>query len=264
MSIPLFHVDAFTGRPFGGNPAAVCLLDRPREDRWLQSVAAEMNLSETAFVRREGEVFELRWFTPQIEVALCGHATLATAHVLWQEGLVPRAESIAFQTKSGILKAALRGEQIELDFPLEPEHEASAPDGLAEALGVEPLYVGKNRMDYLVELASDAAVRAVKPNFAQLASIDSRGFIVTARSSDARFDFVSRFFGPAAGIPEDPVTGSAHCCLADFWRKRLGKSQFVAYQASSRGGIVGVRIEGSRVALAGTAVTITAGKLLID
>jgi PhzF family phenazine biosynthesis protein len=233
MTIPLFHVDAFTDRPFAGNPAAVCLLPSWQEDRWLQAVAGEMNLSETAFLARQPDHFDLRWFTPRVEVDVCGHATLASAHILWQQGQAI-GDEIRFSTKSGILKAIRHGHDIELDFPLKPEEEAAAPAGLLEALGVSARYVGKNQFDYLVEVEPEATLREITPAFKWLATVPVRGVIVTSRSADPRFDFVSRFFAPAAGVDEDPVTGSAHSCLGDFWRKRLGKREFVAFQASAR------------------------------
>ena len=263
MTIPLVHVDAFTDRPFAGNPAAVCILPAWKKDRWLQGVAAEMNLAETAFLVKQPDHFELRWFTPTVEVALCGHATLASAHVLWQQGRADDDE-IRFSTKSGILKAARRGRDIELDFPLKAEVAAEAPPGLIEALGVSAGYVGKNQFDYLVEVESEAALRAIAPDFKRLATVPARGIIVTVKSADPWFDFVSRFFAPASGVNEDPVTGSAHCCLADFWRKRLGKTEFVAFQASARGGVVKVRIVNDRVLLGGRAVTVANGELLIE
>jgi PhzF family phenazine biosynthesis protein len=261
MPIPLFHVDAFTDRPFAGNPAAVCLLPAWREDRWLQAVAREMNLSETAFLVRKADGFDLRWFTPTVEVALCGHATLASAHVLWQQGQATAGE-IRFATRSGILKALRRGDDIELDFPLTPEEPAQAPPGLLEALGVAAGYVGKNRFDYLVEVPSETELRGIAPDFKRLATVPVRGVIVTSRSADPRFDFVSRFFAPGTGIDEDPATGSSHCCLGDFWRKRLGKTEFVAFQASARGGVVKVCVTGDRAFLGGRAVTVTRGELL--
>jgi len=262
MSIPLFTVDAFTDRPFAGNPAAVCLLPSWREDTWLQAVAAEMNLSETAFLVKTGDGFDLRWLTPKVEVDLCGHATLAAAHVLWQTGQATTDE-IRFSTRSGTLKALRRGDDIELDFPLNPEAETEAPAGLLEALGVAARYVGKNQFDYLVEVESEAVLRAMAPDFKRLATIPVRGVIVTSQSSNPRFDFVSRFFAPASGVDEDPVTGSAHCCLADYWKKRLGKSEFVAYQASARGGVVKVRIQGQRAFLGGNAITVAKGEWLV-
>jgi PhzF family phenazine biosynthesis protein len=260
MTVPLFQVDAFTDQPFSGNPAAVCILPAWREDRWHQAVAAEMNLSETAFLVKNADGFHLRWFTPKLEVDLCGHATLASAHVLWQQGLA--GEEIRFSTRSGTLKASRQGKDIELDFPLKPEQPAAPPPGLVEALGVTPTYIGKNQFDYLVEVESDAVLRAMLPDFKRLSAIPVRGIIVTSRSADSKFDFVSRFFAPASGVDEDPVTGSAHCCLGDFWRKRLGKSEFVAYQASARGGVVRVRVTKDRAYLGGRAVTVMKGELL--
>ena len=263
MCIPLFHVDAFTDRAFSGNPAAVCLLPAWKEDRWLQDVGGEMNLSETAFLVKTSEGFDLRWFTPTVEVDLCGHATLASAHVLWSQGLAAPDQDLAFSTKSGILKAACQGVDVELDFPLKPETTAVAPSGLTEALGVAPRYVGRNQFDYLVEVESEAILRGMVPDFQGLASLPVRGIIVTSRSDDPRFDFVSRFFAPASGVNEDPVTGSAHCCLGDFWRKRLGKSEFLAYQASTRGGVVKVRVTKDRAYLGGRAVIVAKGELVV-
>jgi PhzF family phenazine biosynthesis protein len=263
MTIPLFHVDAFTDRPFAGNPAAVCLLPTWKTDRWLQAIAREMNLSETAFLVKQPEQFDLRWFTPTVEVALCGHATLASAHVLWQQGQTTGAE-IRFSTRSGILRAVRQGDTIELDFPLKPEEPAQPPPGLLEALGTSASYVGKNQFDYLVEVESEAALRRIAPDFRLLATVPVRGIIVTSTSADPRFDFVSRFFAPASGVTEDPVTGSAHCCLADFWRKRLGKTEFMAFQASARGGVVRVRVVKDRVMLGGKAVTVARGEVLLE
>jgi PhzF family phenazine biosynthesis protein len=261
MGLPLFLIDAFTDRPFAGNPAAVCLLEDWPDAAWLQNVAAEMNQSETAFLVKEGKQFALRWFTPKVEVDLCGHATLASAHVLWQQGLAEPSDVIHFSTRSGILKAARRQNEIELDFPLRAAQTADAPGDLLPALGVAARYVGKNQFDYLIEVESEAVLRQMTPDFKRLATVPVRGTIVTSRSSDARFDFVSRFFAPAVGIDEDPVTGSAHCCLGDHWHKQLGKSEFLAYQASPRGGVVRVRVAGERVFLGGTAVTVAAGEL---
>lgn len=262
MEIPLFQVDAFTDQPFAGNPAAVCLLPEDRDDHWMQAVAAEMNLSETAFLLKQDDGYRLRWFTPKIEVDLCGHATLASAHVLWSESRVPLEREIQFHTNSGLLKACCRGELIEMDFPSEPESEVEPPPGLLEALGVSAKYVGKNRFDYLVELVSEEELRAMTPDFAQLGRIEVRGVIVTSRSASPEYDFVSRFFAPWAGIDEDPVTGSAHCCLGPYWQKQLGKDEMIAYQASARGGVVQVRMAGNRVMLGGQAVTVMKGSLL--
>ena len=262
MSLPIFQVDAFTSKAFGGNPAAVCLLPKAAEDGWMQTVAAEMNVSETAFLVRRVEGFDLRWFTPAVEVELCGHATLASAHTLWEEGHLRPDEEARFFTQSGLLTAMRRHGWIEMDFPAQPEQRAEAPPELLQALGVAPEYVGKNGSDYLVEVRSEADVRSLRPDLARLRTIAARGVIVTAASDSPEFDFVSRFFGPAVGIDEDPVTGSAHCCLAPFWQKRLGKDDMVGYQASSRGGVVRVRPKGERVILAGEAVTTLRGELL--
>ena len=217
--------------------------------------------TETASLVRQPGQFDLRWFTPTVEVDLCGHATLASAHFLWQQGRAP-GDEIRFSTRSGVLKALRHGNDIELDFPLKPEEAAPAPPGLLEALGVCATYVGKNQFDYLVEVESEAALRGLAPDFKRLAAVPVRGIIVTSRSADPRFDFVSRFFAPASGVDEDPVTGSAHCCLGDFWRKRLGKSEFLAYQASARGGVVRVRVTKDRAILGGKAVIVAKGELL--
>jgi predicted PhzF superfamily epimerase YddE/YHI9 len=262
MTIPLFHVDAFTDRPFAGNPAAVCLLPSWKDDGWLHGVAQEMNLSETAFLVKQADHFELRWLTPKVEVDLCGHATLASAHILWQQGHAA-GDEVRFSTRSGILKALRRGPEIELDFPLKPEGPTDPPPGLLEALGVAARYVGKNQFDYLVEVGSEADLRKMAPDFKRLATVPVRGIIVTSRSADPRFDFVSRFFAPASGVDEDPVTGSAHCCLGDFWNKRLGKTEMVAFQASARGGVVKVRVSKDRAFLGGRAVTVAKGELLV-
>jgi PhzF family phenazine biosynthesis protein len=262
--LPLFHVDAFTDRPFAGNPAAVCILDREREDLWLAALAAEMNLAETAFLLREGAAWRLRWFTPSVEVDLCGHATLASAHVLWEAGLAPAEERLAFRTKSGELSASRRGDAIELDFPAEPAAPADPPPGLLDALGVAtPLFAGANRMDILLLLDSEEAVRGLRPDFRALASAcgPARGVIVTASTDASGFDFVSRFFAPSVGIDEDPVTGSAHCCLGPFWAGRLKKRELVGYQASRRGGTVSVRVGSERIQLGGRAVTVLRGEL---
>ena len=263
MPIPFLLVDAFTDRPFAGNPAVVCLLSAWKDNRWLQAVAAEMNQSETAFVVKDGDGFGLRWFTPTVEVDLCSHATLASAHVLWQQGIAGADDEISFSTRSGVLKAIRRGGDIELDFPAEPEVPIEPPTNLLAALGVTAKYVGKNRFDYLVEVESEAILRGMSPDFKLLSSVPCRGVIVTCRSSDPKFDFVSRFFAPAAGIDEDPVTGSAHCCLGEFWKKRLGKDEFLAYQASARGGEVKVRVVEKRAFLGGKAVTVARGELLV-
>jgi PhzF family phenazine biosynthesis protein len=261
MPIPIYVADAFTDRPFAGNPAAVCLLPGPRDDAWMQQVAAEMNLAETAFLFPEGDGYRLRWFTPTVEVDLCGHATLASAHVLWETGALPGTQAARFQTRSGLLTVERQGGEITMDFPAEPARPCPAPEGLAEVLGVVPRFVGKNRLDYLVEVGSENMVRNLRPDIAKLAALGGRGVIVTAAASTPGFDFVSRFFAPCAGINEDPVTGSAHCCLGPFWGERLGRAELRGYQASARGGAVGVRLAGPRVHLRGRAVTVLRGEL---
>jgi predicted PhzF superfamily epimerase YddE/YHI9 len=256
----IYQVDAFTDRIFSGNPAGVCLLPAPRDERWMQNVAAEMNLSETAFLVPRPDGFDLRWFTPALEVDLCGHATLASAHILWETGAAEGP--LRFLTKSGWLSAAGRDGLIELDFPVEEDHPVEAPADLREGLGVPLQYVGQNRFDYLAELASENAVRTLKPDFGRLARLShNRGVMVTSRASTPGYDFVSRFFAPACGIDEDPVTGSAHCCLGPYWRRKLGKDSFSAHQASARGGDVQVTVAGDRVLLGGRAVTVFVAEL---
>lgn len=263
MGLRIFQVDAFTDKPFAGNPAAVRVLPEPRDAHWMQRVAQEMNLSETAFLDPQGDGFNLRWFTPTTEVDLCGHATLASAHALWEAGYLKPNEAARFTTRSGLLTAERKADWIEMDFPAEPEQEASPPPALEKALGVTPEYLGKNRFDYLVLVDSEETVREVKPDFALLGQIPARGFIVTSRATSSAYDFVSRFFAPRAGINEDPVTGSAHCCLGPFWRPRLSKDELVGYQASARGGVVRVRVGANRVHLGGQAVTVLRGELLL-
>jgi predicted PhzF superfamily epimerase YddE/YHI9 len=256
------QVDAFTAVPFRGNPAAVLILDDARDDAWMQDIAREMNLSETAFLRQEGDVWRLRWFTPTVEVDLCGHATLASAHVLWESGRLADREEARFETRSGRLSARQAGDWIEMDFPAEPAAAAEAPPGLLDGLGVRARHVARNRMDYLVEVDSEAEVRAAAPSMDVLRSVRARGVIVTAAASGSGYDFVSRFFAPATGVDEDPVTGSAHCALAPYWAERQGRSELVGYQASARGGHVRVRVNGARVILAGQAVTVLRGELI--
>ena len=265
MNIPIYQVDAFTHEPFKGNPAAVCILDAQRELPWMQNVAAEMNLSETAFLvpERDGS-FNIRWCTPTIEVDLCGHATLASSHVLLETGRVKPDAKIRFTSRSGPLGAQRNGQWIELDFPVREEEKIETPPELVSALGTKSLYTGKNVDDYIVLVESERIVRELQPDLARLKSFCTRGrgVIVTAQAETSGFDFVSRFFAPGAGIDEDPVTGSAHCCLGPFWMARLHKNEFTAYQASPRGGVVRVRIAGDRVFLGGEAVTVLKGELL--
>ena len=272
--IPFVQVDAFTSEAFAGNPAAVCFLPGERDASWMQKVAREMNLAETAFLRPlDGEggrrEFELRWFTPSVEIDLCGHATLASAHALWESGRLASGEQARFHTRSGLLTAdPLNGDSsgwMQLDFPLTPNEAAPVPDGLIDALGVgTPLYVGRSKFDYLVQVESETVLRGVSPDLRRLSASTSeaRGVIVSSRAADPDYDFVSRFFAPQSGIDEDPVTGSAHCTLADFWRKQLGKTQFLARQISPRGGVLRVGIQGDRVLLGGQAITVLRGELL--
>jgi PhzF family phenazine biosynthesis protein len=260
----IFQVDAFTARPFAGNPAAVCVLAEAAEAAWMQNVAQEMNLSETAFLAPQADGYDLRWFTPTVEVDLCGHATLASAHVLWETGRLAPDQEARFHTRSGLLTAVRAADWITLNFPAKPEQAAAMPPGLAAALGITPLYVGRNAFDYIVEVAGETAVRTLQPDFAALRTLGVRGVIVTSRAETADFDFVSRFFAPGSGIDEDPVTGSAHCCLGPFWAARLGKAEFTAYQASPRGGVVRVRLQGDRVLLQGQAITVLRGELFAN
>jgi PhzF family phenazine biosynthesis protein len=257
----IVQVDAFTNQPFAGNPAAVCVLPEPREAAWMSDVAREMNLAETAFLHPQNSGFSLRWFTPAVEVALCGHATLASAHVLWQDGHLPQGATARFHTKSGLLTAVQKDGWIEMDFPATPNEAVEPPAGLIAALGLKnPIYFGQNKFDYLVEVDSEAALRALQPDYSTLRKYPVRGIIVTARGAD--YDFVSRFFAPASGIDEDPVTGSAHCALGPYWAGKLGKTEFRAFQASPRGGEVGIRLQGDRAILRGQAVTVMHGDLI--
>lgn len=227
----------------------------------MQDLAREMNLSETAFLSRQEDGFNLRWFTPALEVALCGHATLASAHILWEIGLVSPEEPARFHTLSGLLTAERKGDWIELNFPATPDQPATAPPRLEQALGLTPKYTGKSKFDYLFEVETEDSVRNLKPDFTLLKTIQVRGVMVTSRAASSGYDFVSRFFAPGSGIDEDPVTGSAHCCLGPFWSQRLGKDELIAYQASRRGGTVRVRVSGERVYLSGQAITILGGEL---
>lgn len=271
MTTELYVIDAFAKHPFSGNPAAVCLLDRPRDAAWMQALAGELNLPETAFPapRRDGD-WDLRWFTPSVEVDLCGHATLASAHVLWHErhhhsrqlrfhrrgGLVG---PLRFHTRSGVLSAERDARGIRLELPADPPLPAQVD--LAPALGTAPLRIRKVRLGYLAVLRNAAAVRALSPDFAALAALDGGGLIVTAVSDRPEYDFISRFFAPRLGIPEDPVTGAAHCALAPYWSEQFGRTRLTGFQASQRGGVVGVEMAGGRVWLSGAAVTISSGVL---
>ncbi len=259
----LFQVDAFATEPFRGNPAAVCILDTPADEMWMQSVSAEMNLSETAFLvpGAAESHFALRWFTPVTEVELCGHATLASAHVLWETGRLPSAARATFDTASGVLTAAQSDGAIWMDFPALPSEPVEAVPGLPEALGASPVTIARNRHQYLVELPTPADVRDLRPDFDAVAALETRAVVVTAGDHTGEYDFVSRCFAPRVGIPEDPVTGSAHCALGPWWAARLGVTELVGYQASARGGVVRVSVQGERVFLGGTAVTVLRGEL---
>jgi PhzF family phenazine biosynthesis protein len=268
MSLRISQVDAFTDRRFAGNPAAVCVLSEPANERWMQDVAAEMNLSETAFARRLGpdSIFSLRWFTPKKEVDLCGHATLATAHVLWTEGYLPESQPARFETRSGFLSAKQSSSGIELDFPSEPViEEVKEPRQLAELraeIQAPIRYAGRNRFDILVDVETEEQVRDLRPDIRRLEQLPVRGVIVTGRASTGGHDFVSRFFAPQVGVDEDPVCGSAHCCLGPYWAEKLGRNELSGHQVSCRGGVVKVRVEGARVVLIGQAVTVLRGELV--
>ena len=275
VDVPIYIVDAFTDQAFSGNPAAVCLLDQPAPEPWMRSVAAEMNLSETAFLVRNDAAWRLRWFTPTVEVDLCGHATLASAHVLMTTGgEIPEGigeTGLRFETRSGTLTAERSGTSIAMDFPATPAEPATPSERLITALHPaappRPVAAGRNGADWLIELENEETVRSLAPDFGDLAEIDARGVIVTAAAGDSTLrahpqtDFVSRFFGPAVGVNEDPVTGSAHCTLGPWWSERLAVSDLTARQLSARGGTVGVQVRGDRVTLTGKAVTVLEGRL---
>jgi len=261
MPLPIVQVDAFTAHPFGGNPAAVCILQSAKDEWWMAKVAMEMNLANTAFLVASGEGYNLRWFTPAVEVDLCGHATLASAHVLWTEGHLRPEQTAIFNTKSGTLTCDRLGDWIEMNFPAKLEEPAEPPPQLAEAIGARLNYVGRNQFDYLVEVEDEATLRGLRPKHHLLRELPVRGVIATARGS-GDYDFVSRFFAPGSGIDEDPATGSAHCALTPYWAAKLGKTEMTAFQASPRGGVVKVRLEDDRVILMGQAVTVLRGELL--
>jgi PhzF family phenazine biosynthesis protein len=262
MGQSIIQVDAFSAEPFAGNPAAVCVLEQPRDERWMRQVAQEMNLSETAFLTPEGDGFRLRWFTPTVEVKLCGHATLASAHVLWETGRLAPEQQARFHTRSGLLTAERQGDWIELNLPATASEPADAPPELIRALGITPRSVSREPRHWLVEVESEQTVRELRPDFGLLKQAPLEGVIVTSRASSAGFDFVSRFFAPQIGIDEDPVTGAAHCTLGPFWQTRLGQDRFTAYQASARGGVLRVQMAGERVRLSGQAITVMRGELV--
>lgn len=257
----IYQVDAFTEQPFQGNPAGVCILQEKLDEKLMQNIAREMNLAETAFLIKNGEGYNLRWFTPNSEIDLCGHATLASAHILWEKEYLRRDQEAKFHTRSGVLTAKIDKGWIQLNFPALPEEKTEPPLELIEALGCKVAYVGKNKFDYLVEVESEEIVTALEPNFTKLFKVPMRGVIITSKAKE--YDFISRYFAPEVGIWEDPVTGSAHTCLGPYWQKKLNKDEFIAYQASERGGVLRVKILKERVLISGKAVTMLEGELLI-
>jgi predicted PhzF superfamily epimerase YddE/YHI9 len=261
VGVRIFQVDAFTDRRFAGNPAAVCLFPGTTADSWMQDVAREMNLAATPFVERDGGGFSLRWFSPKVELGLCGHGTLAAAHVLWEEGEAGLDEPLRFETRAGPLPTRRAGEWIEMDFPAEPPKPVEPPPHLLDGIGTEPVWTGRSRLDYLAELESEEAVRGLTPDLDAIARLDARGILVTAAASTPGFDFVVRDFAPQLGIPEDPATGSAQATLAPFWAERLGRDELISYQASARGAVLRGRPQGDRVVIGGRAVTVLRGEL---
>jgi PhzF family phenazine biosynthesis protein len=270
MGLQITQVDAFADKPFAGNPAAVCILEQARDEGWMQLLAREMNLSETAFLVKRGDAYDLRWFTPLVEVDLCGHATLASAHVLWEQGYLKLADPARFHTKSGVLTATRKGTWTEMNFPATPvKLDSGLRENIEATLGTKVRNAGRTCYDYFAELESEEAVRSARPDFSMLGRLPARGLIVTSaapgsvtgETSGSEYDYVSRFFAPAAGIDEDPVTGSAHCCLGPYWKERLGRDNLIGYQSSARGGIVRTGCEGDRVLLSGQAVTVLRGEL---
>lgn len=260
MPIPLYVVDAFTDRPFAGNPAGVCLLDGPADEAWMQSVAAEMRHAETAFIYKESDGHRLRWFTPAAEVELCGHATLASAHVLFETGALPPEATATFQTLSGALHVTRQPDgRLAMDFPATPPEAEPLPDGFADVFGFEPIWSGRSRFDLFAVAPDAAAVRGLDPSEPAVAALGARGVIVTAQASGV-VDVVSRFFAPGVGVPEDPVTGSAHCAIGPYWAGELGRQRLRCEQASQRGGGLEVHVQGDRVTLIGSAVTVLAGE----
>lgn len=259
----LWLIDAFTDRAFRGNPAGVCLLAKPRPDEWMQSVAREMNQAETAFLVPQEDGFNLRWFTPTVEVDLCGHATLASAHYLWaRRKLTPRSTA-RFHTRSGVLTAVKKKDWIILDFPATPAARCEAPPYLLDAFKASGSAAYKSPFDYMIVLEKPAKLRGLKPDARLLKAIECRGVIVTSPSDEPGIDFLSRFFAPAVGVDEDPVTGSAHCTLAPYWAERLGHDTLVGRQVSARGGVVRVELAGDRVRLGGQAVTVVKGTIAV-
>lgn len=263
----IFQVDAFTDKPFKGNPAGVCILDKPRPDSWMQNLAMEMNLSETAFLLKESEGYRLRWFTPETEVSLCGHATLASAHILWEKGFLEKDQNVVFNTLSGTLVTRRIDDWIEMEFPSRQVTPGEAPESLLKVLNIRPLtvnmYSHKGSLLYLFELQSEEDVKNTTPDFRLLKSEDAKVVMITSRSKSEEYDFVSRFFAPAVGIDEDPVTGSAHCYLAPYWAGKLNKTELVGFQASKRTGVIFCRVSGEHVYIRGKAITVFEGELKV-
>ncbi|MFE4429128.1 PhzF family phenazine biosynthesis protein [Peribacillus butanolivorans] len=257
-------INTFTDQPFRGNPAAVCFFSEEKNTEWMQQIAKETNLPVTAFIiNLHKNECSLRWFTPSIEIPICGHGTLASSFFLWGKGYAQKNKPIVYQTKSGVLTSKLVDGMVQLEFPSLIEKEAIAPDLLIKALGVVPTYVGQNKWDYLIEVQSEEIVRNLNPDIDLIAQLPIRGIIVTSQSDSSEYDFVSRFFSPAQGLNEDYVTGSAHCCLGPYWKSKLGKNIFQAYQASERGGVIKVEVVEDIVKLSGNAVTIFEGNLTL-
>lgn len=255
--IRLYQVDAFASDAYRGNPAGVCILSQPVKEDWMRALAAEMNLSETAFLLPEGDGYRLRWFTPAVEVSLCGHATLASAHILFEQGYLSPDRQALFETRSGRLTATQTEDWITLDFPTRPTISIQPDPDLMTALGItHVIAIGQSRSIILIEVPDENAVRAIQPDFARLKTLPPHGVIVTSRSNNPDYDIVSRFFAPVMGVNEDPVTGSAHCALAPYWHEKLGKADIMAFQASARGGVLFVHHCGERTLLQGKAVTI--------
>ena len=259
----IYQVDSFTDKPFSGNPAGVCILQEPKSEEWMRLIAMEMNLSETAFLVKQEEGYSLRWFTPRVEVDLCGHATLASAHILWQKGYLQNNEPANFHTKSGLLTCVKKQDWIEMNFPSNPDEKIGVRPDFEKAFGVKIKYLGKSRFDYIAELESEKDVRNTVPNFEMLIKLPARGIMITSISESKEYDFVSRFFAPNVGVTEDPVTGSAHTTLGPFWSRKLSKNELIAYQASERGGILKLNVKKDRIYIAGQAITVLECNLLV-
>lgn len=259
----IFQVDSFTSEPFKGNPAAVCILKEEKDDNWMQNVAKEMNLSETAFIYKYRDGYNLKWFTPACEIDLCGHATLATAHILWEAKYEEKESEIKFYSNSGLLIAKSVSGMIRLDFPLLDITKEEVPVELIDALKIKPTFTGTSGPNFFIEVETEKEVYSLMPDFNSIAKLDKQGVIVTSKSNNNTYDIISRYFAPKEEINEDPVTGSAHCSLANYWMKKLNKNYIKAYQASERGGRIDVEINGDRVYLYGNAITIFRGELVI-